>query len=168
MVSPECPGRATFLISKASGPIPFFLPGIQSCCLVMQQPSCNQELGAQARMMRSWVEAGAGSLGMWRLGTLLFELVFWVLQPQALLTTTGHQLLLPCGSGLETAGAGGGCAPDPDPLFPLCWGTGHRGTVLSQGRRTRGPGRLAGLPLGAGPPGPESKACSLCPWRGES
>lgn len=80
MVSPECPGRATFLISKASGPIPFFLPGIQLCCLAMQQPSCNQEVGAQARMM-SRDEAGAGSLGMWRLGTLLCELVFWMLQP---------------------------------------------------------------------------------------
>ena len=160
MVSPEGPGRATFLISKASGPILCFLLGIQSCCLVMQQPSCNQELGAQARMMRSWVEAGAGSLGMWRLGTFLFELVFWVSQPQALLTATGHQLLLPCGSGLETEGAGGGCAPDPDPLFPLCWGTGASGDgplagEKDEGTWTAGPASH----WERGPPGPASETC---------
>lgn len=150
MVSPECPGRATFLISKASGPIPFFLPGIQSCCLVTQQPSCNQEVGARARMMRSWVEAGAGSLGMWRLGTLLFELVFWVSQTQALLTASGH----PCGSGLETEVAGGGCAPDPDPLFPLRWAPGHGDGPLA-GEKDEGAGQLAWPPTG-----PASQTCS--------
>lgn len=161
MASLECLGRATFLISKASGPIPSFLPGIQSCGLVMRQPSCNQELGAQARMMRSWVEAGASSLGVWRLGTLLFELVFWVSQPQALLTATGHQLPLPCGSGLETEGAGGGCAPHLDPLFLLCWGAGASGHGPLAGEKDEGT-RTAGLASHweRGPPGPTSETCS--------
>ena len=169
VVSPECPGRAAFLISKASGPILFFLPGIQSCCLAVQQPSYKQEVGAQARMM-SRDEAGAGSLGVWRLGTLLCGLVFWVLQTQALLTATDHQLLLPCGSSLETEGAGLWVCSRPGPPL-LCWAPGHRAlgngpqrpSGISWGEKDEGT-QTAGLVSHRerGPPGPVSETCS-CP-----
>lgn len=50
-------------MSEALGPSRFFLPGVQSCCLVRQQHSCTWEVGAQARTVGR-DEAGARSLVM--------------------------------------------------------------------------------------------------------